>query len=153
MGLQLQQQFREDTPGPSMVGKTVVKLFDDVPYVGKITEFHPDPDAEDHYHVLYEDGDAEDLFYNELFVKEWPKLDRHQILWLDEKHKKVVIGASNRHEWLFYVDPEDPDYDTLRAIRSDTQGFEPEEDESDEDDTQDYDSEDGGTDEYLSGGF
>ena len=109
MGLQLQQQFRQDTPGPSMVGKTVVKLFDDVPYVGKITEFHPDPDAEDLYHVLYEDGDAEDLFYKELFVKEWPKLDRHQILWLDEKHKKVVIGASNRHEWLFYVDPEDPD--------------------------------------------
>ena len=29
----------------------------------------------------------------------------------------------------------------------------PEEDESEEDDTRDYDSEDGGTDEYLSGGF
>ena len=35
-GIQLQQQFREDTPGESMIGKTVVKMFDDEVYMGKI---------------------------------------------------------------------------------------------------------------------
>ena len=108
MALQLQQQFRVDRPGPSMVGKTVVKLFDDEPYVGEIKEHYPDPDG-DQYKVVYEDGDTEDLEFDELRVPEWPALDRRSILWLDEKHKKVIIGASNRHEWLFFVDPEDPD--------------------------------------------
>ena len=30
------------------------------------------------------------------------------MLWVDEKHKKIRIGRANRHEWLFYVDPADP---------------------------------------------
>ena len=108
--LQLQQQFRQDTPGLSMIGKTVVRLFDGVPYVGEITKYYPDPDGDpDQYKVVYEDGDAEDLEYDELRVPEWRQLDRRQVLWLDEKHKKVIIGASNRHEWLFFVDPDDPD--------------------------------------------
>lgn len=34
LGLQLQQQFRVDTEGASMVGTTVVKLFDGKPFVG-----------------------------------------------------------------------------------------------------------------------
>ena len=31
------------------------------------------------------------------------------MLWCDEKHKKVVIGPSDRHEWFFHVDPNNPD--------------------------------------------
>ena len=105
-GLQLQQQFRVDVAGPSMIGKNVVKLFDGVPYVGKIVSFDTD---DEFYNVEYEDGDREDLEFHELRVGEWRPLDRRSVLWLDEKHKKVVFGASNRHEWLFYVDPADND--------------------------------------------
>ena len=43
-----------------MVGKRVVKLFDGIPYVGKITHHYPDPDG-DQYSVKYDDGDCEDL--------------------------------------------------------------------------------------------
>ena len=91
-----------------MVGKLVTKLFDGVPYVGRITAHYPDPDG-DQYNVVYEDGDSHDLEFTELRVEEWCKLDRRQVLWLDEKHKKVIIGAANRHEWLFFVDPNDND--------------------------------------------
>lgn len=108
LGLQLQQQFRKDVSGPSMIGTTVVKLFGGVPYVGKITKYYPDPTDDDQYQVVYEDGDEEDLEFHELRVAEWCQLDRRQVLWLDEKHKKVIIGGSNRHEWLFFVDPTDP---------------------------------------------
>ena len=31
-----------------------------------------------------------------------------QTLWLDEKHKKIVLGLANTFEWLLCVDPEDP---------------------------------------------
>ena len=108
MSLQLQQQFRKDVNGPSMIGKVVVKLFDGVPYIGKITRYTPDEDG-DLYHVIYEDGDSEDLEFGELRVDEWRPLDRRQVLWLDEKHKMVIIGAANRHEWLFFVDPDNPE--------------------------------------------
>ena len=78
-----------------MVGKRVVKLFDGVSYVVRITTHYPDPDG-DQYNVVYDDGDSHDLEFNELRVAEWRKLDRRQVLWLDEKHKKVVIGASQQ---------------------------------------------------------
>ena len=94
-GLQLQQQFRDDdTPGPSMIGVKVVRLFDGVPFVGTIIEFDT---AEKFYKVYYKSEDApndeasdmEELEFDELRVSEWKKLDRRQVLWLDEKHKKV----------------------------------------------------------------
>ena len=65
-----------------MVGKTVVKLFDKVPYVGEITNFDP---RTKWYKVVYKDGDQEDMTYRELRVREWPKIDRLSVLWLDEK--------------------------------------------------------------------
>ena len=103
-GLQLQQQFRVDVAGPSMIGNKVVKLFGGVPYVGTISSFDTESKF---YKVGYEDGDGEDLEFHELRVAEWRPLDRRSVMWLDEKHKKVVFGATNRHEWLFFVDPED----------------------------------------------
>ena len=94
MALQLQQQFRKDEPGVNMVGKRVVKLFDGAPFVGKITAIDVEEEGgAELYHVKYEDGDEEDLHWNELFVDKWTKIDRRQVLWLDEKHKKVVLGA------------------------------------------------------------
>ena len=81
-----------------MVGKLVIKLFGGKPYKGIITSY-------DHshrwYHVVYEDEDEEDLTWRQLFVSEWRKLDRRQILWLDEKHKRIVLGHVSRYEWLF----------------------------------------------------
>ena len=65
-----------------MIGKTVVKLFDGVPYVGKVVAF-------DHrkkwYKVRYSDGAEEELTYRELQVREWQKIPRCNVLWLDEK--------------------------------------------------------------------
>ena len=90
--------------GPSMIGKKVVKLFGGVPYVGTISSFDTETKF---YKIRYEDGDGEDLEFHELRVVEWRPLDRRCVLWLDEKHKKVVFGVTNRHEWLFFVDPED----------------------------------------------
>ena len=92
--LQLQQQFAEWTPGPSMVGKTIVKLFEGKPFVGKITSYDP---VEKYYKVLYEDGDQQELEWHELRVEEWPKIDRRQVLWLDEKHKKVCMIVTHTH--------------------------------------------------------
>ena len=69
-----------------MVGTTVVKLFDGKPFVGTITFY----DAEEkYYQVTYSDGDQEELEFDQLRVPEWPQLNRRQVLWLDEKHKKV----------------------------------------------------------------
>ena len=39
--IQLQQQFREDIPGESIIGKTVAKMFGDEVYIGKIVLFDP----------------------------------------------------------------------------------------------------------------
>ena len=93
MGLQLQQQFRVDTEGASMVGTTVVKLFDGKPFVGTITFYDAD---EKYYQVTYSDGDQEELEFGQLRVPEWHQLNRRQVLWLDEKHKKVC-------ECIYYV--------------------------------------------------
>ena len=70
--LQLQQQFRVDVAGPSMIGKKVVKLFSGVPYVGTISSFDTESKF---YKVRYEDGDGEDLEFYELRVPEWRPLD------------------------------------------------------------------------------
>ena len=104
-GLQLSEQFREDVAGESMIGKRVCREFDDEWYWGKITRFD---EAEGLYFVEYEDGDSEELEFDELRNPAWRKIDRNTVLWVDEKHKKIKIGRSNRHEWLFYVDPADP---------------------------------------------
>ena len=110
--LQLEQQFRHDVAGDSMVGKRVVKQFEDdngelIPFVGKIISFDP---AEKYYKVHYDaDDDEEELVFSQLLVPNWTKIPRLSVLWCDEKHKKVVIGPSNRHEWLFFVDPNNPD--------------------------------------------
>ena len=110
--LQLSQQFREDVEGESMVGKRVVRLFEDVttgedkPFFGVITSFDP---AEQYYKVSYADGDWEELSFVQLRHPRWPKIPRLAVLWCDEKHKKVIIGPNNRHEWLFFVNPENPD--------------------------------------------
>ena len=109
--LQLAQQFREDTAGDSMVGKTVVRIFDDAegnskPFVGDIVSYDAD---EGYYRVKYPDGDQEELTFDELRHPHWPKIHRLSVLWCDEKHKKVIIGPNNRHEWLFHVDPNNPD--------------------------------------------
>ena len=109
--LQLEQQFRVDVQGPTMVGKRVVRMFsddsggDDKPFFGTITSFD---EAEDYYKVQYSDGDEEELSFDELRHPEWPEINRLAVLWCDEKHKKVVIGPHNRHEWLFHVNPNNP---------------------------------------------
>ena len=103
--LQLSEQFREDKEGATMVGKRVCRQFEGNWWVGRITKYDADEDV---YMVEYEDGDKEELDYADLFVPEWQKIDRNQVLWVDEKHKKVRIGRANRHEWLFHVDPTDP---------------------------------------------
>jgi len=82
MGLQLQQQFRVDVAGPSMVGVTVVRLFDGVPFCGKITSYD---DKAKWYKVTYADGDVEELAFRQLRVKEWKRIHRDSVLWLDEK--------------------------------------------------------------------
>ena len=69
-----------------MVGTTVVKLFDGKPFVGIITCYDAD---EKYYQVTYSDGDQEELEFGQLRVPEWHQLNRRQVLWLDEKHKKV----------------------------------------------------------------
>lgn len=103
IGLQLQQQFRDnDQEGEHMVGVPVVKLFGGVPYTGKVIAYDP---AEKYYKVRYDDGDENELEYHELRIKEWKRIDRRAVLWCDEKHKKVIFGMANRHEWLFFVDP------------------------------------------------
>ena len=89
-----------------MIGKTVVKMFGDEVYMGNIVSFDP---RHKWYRVHYEDGDSEDLNFRELRVPAWPVIKRDQVLWLDEKHKKIILGLCNRHEWLFTVDPNDPD--------------------------------------------
>lgn len=112
LALQLSQQFREDTQGASMVGKRVVRVFptddgdDGKAFFGHITDYDP---VAKFYKVVYQDGDEEELEYHQLRHPLWPKLYRMGILWCDEKHKKVVIGPNNRHEWLFCVDPLNPD--------------------------------------------
>ena len=88
-----------------MIGRRVCRQFEGEWYVGHITAYDAE---EDFYRVEYDDGDKEDLEFGELRVKEWPKIHRNGVLWVDEKHKKVRIGRANRHEWLFYVDPADP---------------------------------------------
>ena len=70
-----------------MIGKTVVKLFDDVPYVGKITSYD---DAKKWYKVTYEDGDEEELNFRELRVPAWKKIHRLAVLWLDEKVRALT---------------------------------------------------------------
>ena len=104
-GLQLSEQFRDDTPGESMVGKRVCRQFEGEWWVGRITSYDA---VEDLYMVEYPDDDKEEVEYNELFVEEWKKIHRDSVLWVDEKHKKIRIGRANRHEWLFHVDPADP---------------------------------------------
>ena len=82
-GLQLQQQFREgDVPGVAMVGTTVVKLFDDTVYVGKIIVYDT---VRKWYKVRYTDGDEEELTFRELRVRDWKQIPRCAVLWLDEK--------------------------------------------------------------------
>ena len=103
--LQLSEQFREDTPGFSMIGNRVCREFEGEWYVGIITRWD---DKEDLYFVEYDDGDKEDLEFNELRVPEWKSIPRNGVFWIDEKHKKIHIGRSNRYEWLFYVNPNDP---------------------------------------------
>ena len=66
-GLQLQQQFRVDVAGPSMIVKKVVKLFGGVLDVGTISPFDTESKF---YQVKYEDGDGEDLEFHELCVSE-----------------------------------------------------------------------------------
>ena len=110
--LQLSQQFREDVEGPSMIGKRVVRIFlddddgTDKPFFGKIISYDVD---KKYYKVRYDDGDEEELAWSELRHPLWPIIARLAVLWCDEKHKKIVIGPNNRHEWLFHVDPNDPD--------------------------------------------
>jgi hypothetical protein len=107
LAIQLQQQFRVDKPGQPMIRKVVVKLFEGgIEYMGNITDYNA---RRQWYHVVYSDGDEEDLTYKELRVPSWVQIDRSAVLWLDEKHKKVVLGSASRHEWLFFVDPDDPD--------------------------------------------
>ena len=75
-----------------MIGVTVVKLFDEVPYVGVITVFNKmtdDNEVDGCYTIEFEDGGELELEFEKLHVTEWKKLDRRQVLWLDEKHKKV----------------------------------------------------------------
>ena len=89
--LQLQQQFREgDTPGPAMIGTTVCKFFNKKMYVGKVTAFR------NWYHVLYDDGDEEDLTFRELRVPEWHKIPRQSVLWVDEK-VFIIYTVNNTH--------------------------------------------------------
>ena len=76
-GLQLQQQFRVDTPGPSMIGDTVVKLFDKVPYAGVITSFN---EVNGYYTIEFEDGGELDLEFDQLRVADLKKIDRRQVL-------------------------------------------------------------------------
>ena len=91
-GVQLQQQFRVDTPGPLMIGTRVVKIFDDdIAYTGWVTAYD---EEEDWYHVVYDaDGDQEDMTLDELRVSKWTRIDRRSVLWLDEKHKEIVLGS------------------------------------------------------------
>ena len=65
-----------------MIGKTVVKLFDDVVYTGKIIGYDI---AKKWYKVRYSDGDEEELTYRQLRNRDWPKIPRCAVLWLDEK--------------------------------------------------------------------
>ena len=84
-----------------MIGVKVVKLFDGVPYVGRIISFDP---VEKYYKVkYYADDDEQELEFGELRVDEWKKLDRRQVLWLDEKHKKVL--TSHPHIHLHHIHP------------------------------------------------
>ena len=83
-----------------MVGTRVVKLFtndtgSDVEYTGYIKSY----DAEDNwYRVEYTDGDKEDMSFAELRVPAWKPIDRRSVLWLDEKHKKIVLGLASKDE-------------------------------------------------------
>ena len=40
---------------------------------------------------------------------EWVPVYLQQVLWIDEKHMKCILGLANDFEWLFAVDPEDND--------------------------------------------
>ena len=75
------------------------------PFVDKIISFDPE---NKYYKVHYDDGDEEELDFHQLRQPTWTKVPRLAVLWCDEKHKKVVIGPNNRHEWLFCVDPRNP---------------------------------------------
>ena len=91
--MQLQQQFREtDQPGEHMVGIRVVKLFDGGVFLGIITSYDP---RKKWYRVKYTDGDEEELTYRELRVKEWKKIPRVAIFWLEEKVRAC------RHETVY----------------------------------------------------
>ena len=66
-----------------MIGKTVVKMFGDEVYIGKIVSFDPHCKW---YRVNYENSDSEDLNVRQLRVPEWSAIKRDQVLWFDEKH-------------------------------------------------------------------
>ena len=104
-GLQLSEQFRSDTEGETMIGKRVCRQFEGEWWVGHITRYDEEGRL---YMVEYDDGDKEELNFNQLRVKEWKPIHRNSVFWIDEKHKKICIGRANRHEWLFYVNPADP---------------------------------------------
>ena len=84
-----------------MVGTRVVKLFtngagSDVEYTGYLKSYY---DVENNwYHVKYTDGDEEDLSFTELRVPAWKPIDRRSVLWLDEKHKEIVLVLASKDE-------------------------------------------------------
>ena len=90
-----------------MIGTRVVKIFeDDIAYTGWVKAY----DAEEGwYKVVYDDGDEEDMTLHELRVPEWKPIDRRSVLWLDEKHKEIVLGLASKDEWQFTVDPDNDD--------------------------------------------
>ena len=62
-----------------MVGKRVCRQFDGKWWVGRITQY----DADEHlYMVEYDDGDKEELHFDELRVKEWTPIHRNAVLWV-----------------------------------------------------------------------
>ena len=86
--VQLQQQFRPKDRPDLMMGVRVVKLFDGTPFVGKVVSYDV---RKKWYTVLYSDGDSEELTLRELRVKQWPRIDRRAVLWLDEKVSRVRV--------------------------------------------------------------
>ena len=77
-----------------------MKLFDDKPPIGKIVLYDVE---EEYYKIKYDDGDEEELDFSELRVPEWRPLSREQVLWVDKKHKKIIIGAANRWVLILYM--------------------------------------------------
>lgn len=68
IALQLEQQFREDVEGESMIDKRVVRLFEVEYWVGVITDYDA---ITKFYKVRYEDNDEKELEYPpELFVRQ-----------------------------------------------------------------------------------